>query len=74
MRKSRAKMSGKIQIHNMILNFPTQDFLIQKIKEREIKKKIFVVLYPIFLYTLLHTYYIVDELDSTIILFSDQAQ
>ena len=37
MRKSRAEKSGKIQIHNIILNFPTLDFLIQKIKEWEIQ-------------------------------------
>ena len=30
-------MIGKIQIHNMILNFPAQDFLIRKIKEQEIQ-------------------------------------
>ena len=38
MRKSRAEKSGKIQIHNIILNFPALDFLVQKIKEREIQK------------------------------------
>ena len=37
MRKSRAEKSGKIQIHNIILNFPALDFLVQKIKEREIQ-------------------------------------
>ena len=39
MRKSRAEKSGGIQIHNIILNFPALDFLIEKIKELEIKKK-----------------------------------
>ena len=37
MRKSRAEKSGKIQIHNIILNFPTLDFLVQKIKVWEIQ-------------------------------------
>ena len=36
----------------IILNFPTMDFLVRKIKEREFSKKISVVLYPVFLYTL----------------------
>ena len=40
MRKSRAEKSGKIQIHNIILNFTALDFLVRKIKEQEIQKKI----------------------------------
>ena len=36
-KKSRAEKSGKIQIHNIILNSPTLDFLVQKIKEHEIQ-------------------------------------
>ena len=38
MRKSRAEKIGKIQIHNIILNFPALDFLVRKIKEWEIQK------------------------------------
>ena len=37
MRESRAEKGGKIQIHNIILNFPALDFLVQKIKEQEIQ-------------------------------------
>ena len=37
MRKSGIEKFGRIQIHNIILNFPTLDFLIRKIKEREIQ-------------------------------------
>ena len=36
--KSRAEKSWKIQIHNIILNFPALDFLVRKIKELEIQK------------------------------------
>ena len=51
-RKSRAEKSRKIQINNnIILNFPILDFLVRKLKERQIQK-ISVILYPIFLYTL----------------------
>ena len=37
MRKSSAEKSGKIQIHNIILNFLALDFLVHKIKEWEIQ-------------------------------------
>ena len=37
MRKSRTEKSGKIQIHNISLNFPALDFLVQEIKEWEIQ-------------------------------------
>ena len=51
-KKSSRKWSGKIQNIYVILNFPALDFLVSKIKERELKKNS-VVLYPIFIHTLL---------------------
>ena len=36
-RKSREEKSGKIQIHNIVLNFPAVDFLVCMIKEYEIQ-------------------------------------
>ena len=46
---SSEKGAGKFKIY-VILNFPTLDFLVRKIKERELKF-FFVVLYHIFIHT-----------------------
>ena len=44
--------AGKFKLTHKILNFPTLDVLICKIKEWQFLKKNSVVLYPVFLYTL----------------------
>ena len=49
MRKSRAEKSGKIQIHNIILNFPALDFLIWKIQKAG-NSKFFLLFFTLFFY------------------------